>query len=76
MAAVNNVGGYGVDELMKRAIANARARDGKKVPRWAAVRDLFAVGSTTAMAVCRGYGFDPHEEVPGFVCERCAEDAG
>ena len=66
--------GYAVDELMRRAIRNARARDGKEVPRWAAVRDSFSVGSTTATAICQAYEFDPNETVPGFTCPNCIEN--
>lgn len=45
------------DELVMRAIRNARPRPG--APKWAAVRDVFAVGSTTATALCRRAGIDP-----------------
>lgn len=32
-------------------------------PRWVAVKEVFAVGSTTARQLCRDYQFDPEEEV-------------
>ena len=50
------------DMLIQSAIANAKPRVGNGI-RWAVVRDLFVVGSGTAMELCRQYGFNPHEEI-------------
>lgn len=30
-------------------------------PRWAIVTDVFAIGSTSACALCREFGLDPEE---------------
>lgn len=50
--------------LLHRAIRRARPALGKgPLPRWAVVRDLLAVGSTTADRLCREAGVDPDEEV-------------
>ena len=53
-------------DLLKRAVSNARARHcrkGQKHPRWVAIVDVFALGSTYAMQLCRRFGFDPEQEV-------------
>lgn len=53
--------GLTADELLRRAVANAR------LPvacwRWVAVMRLFALGSTAAQELCRRCGVDPDEEV-------------
>ena len=54
------------ETLLRRAVFNARARDsrkGKKHPRWTAVMDSFALGSTYARELCRRFDLDPDEEV-------------
>lgn len=48
--------------LVERAVRNA-GRTGPPRPRWAAVRDVFAVGSTSARVLCRRYGLNPDGEV-------------
>jgi hypothetical protein len=48
-----------------------------RVPRWVAVRDALAVGSTTANQLCREHKLDPDEQVGrGDQCGGCAEDGG
>lgn len=32
-------------------------------PRWAIVTDVFAIGSTSARALCREFGLDPDEQL-------------
>lgn len=54
------------DELLKRAVGNARGlsmRKGYKHWRWVAVQDAFALGSTYSAQLCRRFGFDPFELV-------------
>lgn len=51
------------DELIKRAIRNARPSDRGSCVRWAAVSDTFALGSTYSIHLCRKHGFDPDEKV-------------
>lgn len=54
------------DELLRRAVANARSRDhrkGVKHWRWVAVMDAFALGSTYSHQLCRRFGLDPDEMV-------------
>jgi hypothetical protein len=49
------------EELLGRAVRGARAR--VKSQRWAAVADLFALGSTYSAQLCRRFGVDPDEYV-------------
>jgi hypothetical protein len=50
-------------ELVARAIASSRSRSQSK-QRWVAVMHIFCLGSTSAQALCKRFGFDPDEEVP------------
>jgi hypothetical protein len=50
------------EQLLGRAVRNARPRRGR-VPRWSAVSDLFALGSTFSMQLCRRYGVDPDQQI-------------
>jgi hypothetical protein len=49
-------------DLVRRA-ARGASRRSRRAPRWAHVRDLFAVGSTSARGLCVSLGLDPDEEV-------------
>ncbi len=51
------------EELLRRAVRGARPRF-KGSPRWAAVMDTFALGSTYAQQLCRRFSVDPDETVP------------
>lgn len=54
------------EQLLEFAVRNARSNDynkGRRHPRWVAVRDLFAVGSTSAHELCRRFNLDPDEYV-------------
>jgi len=51
------------DDLLRRAVRGARAQRPERHPRWVAVMDLFALGSTYSHALCRRFGFDPDEQV-------------
>jgi len=53
------------DELLCRAVRNARSRVWQRVkhPRWVAVTESFTVGSTYAHLLCRRFGLDPDEKV-------------
>lgn len=55
-------------KLIEHAVRNARLHDVRKAPRWVAVMDAFAVGSTSGHDLCRHFGLDPDEEVkrPAF----------
>ena len=53
-------------ELLERAVRNCRDRHSPKRvdhPRWVAVMDAFALGSTYAQQLCRRFGMDPDEMV-------------
>ena len=60
----------GVDDarLIEGVVRNARrsaacAITWRGTPTWAVVRDICAVGSTTARALCRRFGVDPDAKV-------------
>ncbi len=58
--------GVADDELLARAVRNARdrrSRKGAQHPRWVAVMDSFALGSTYSRALCRRFFLDPDELV-------------
>lgn len=53
-------------QLLARAVGRARkrnARKGEKHTRWEAVMDVFLLGSTLAVALCRRFDLDPDELV-------------
>jgi hypothetical protein len=50
------------DKLLERAVKGARPRKGR-VPRWAAVGDAFALGSTYSIQLCRRFGLDPDQQI-------------
>lgn len=55
-----------LEELVRRATGSARSRNlrkGMKHPRWVAVMDAFALGSTYAHDLCRRFNLDPDELV-------------
>ena len=58
-------------ELVARAIKNARPKTCGESPRWVAVSDTFALGSTYSSELCRVYGVDPYEMVNGPRCISC-----
>lgn len=63
MASVDD---YADDKLLERAVRGCRHRDrrkGEKHPRWVAVQDMFALGSTYSHQLCRRFGLDPDEMV-------------
>ena len=54
------------DRLLLRAVANSRCRrisEAVEHPRWVAVMDTFAVGSTYARLLCHRFGYNPDELV-------------
>lgn len=53
------------EKLVERAVRGARSPDKRTSPRWVAVMDTLAVGSTVAQSLCRRFGFDPDEHVRG-----------
>lgn len=65
-------------KLVWGAVHNAgRMLTSQRVPRWVAVRDALAVGSTSANHLCREHKLDPDELVGrGDLCGGCEEDGG
>lgn len=55
-------------QLIERAVRAARPNRTTEAPRWVAVMDTFALGSTSATNLCRAFGLDPHERVQGARC--------
>lgn len=62
------------ENLVKRAVMNARPRIAGESPRWVAVMDTFALGSTYAHELCRIHGLDPDETVSGVTCLTCERE--
>lgn len=62
------------EQLVKRAMMNARPRKFCKWPRFGAVMDIFALGSNYAVELCKSHELDPYELLSGPCCEVCDED--
>ena len=62
---------YSDKEMVIRAIRNAKPRICGSSPRWVAVMDAFALGSTYARELCILHSLDPDEEVSGPRCLSC-----
>jgi hypothetical protein len=59
-----NMFGKPDEQLLKDAVRCARARTSRGYnPRWVAVMETFALGSTYATTLCVRFGFDPDEMV-------------
>ena len=58
-------------ELVERAVRNAKSHKAGDSVRWAAVADVFAVGSTMATELCKQYKLDPDEQISGVRCLGC-----
>lgn len=65
------VASISAEALVKRAVMNARPRTCGESPRWVAVMDTFALGSTYATQLCAAHGLDPDEMISGLYCEAC-----
>lgn len=61
-------GDYSLEKMVERAVRNARPHRTTEAPRWVAVMDVFAYGSTTSHQLCRHFGLDPYERVQGARC--------
>lgn len=50
--------------LLARAVRNCRPRRGRGAqPRWVAVSEVFALGSTYSWQLCRRFGIDADEKI-------------
>lgn len=65
------VASISAEALVKRAVMNAKPRTCGDSPRWVAVMDTFALGSTYATQLCRAHGLDPDAVVSGPRCVAC-----
>jgi hypothetical protein len=55
------------DDLLRRAVKSAtRKRRGRKEFAWSEVSNVFSLGSTFSMQLCRRFGIDPDtgDELP------------
>jgi hypothetical protein len=62
----NTIASISDDDLLKRAVKNARSREyrkGWKHPRWVAVSNVFCLGPTFSVQLCKRFGLDPDEQV-------------
>lgn len=59
-------GDYSFEEMVKRAVLNAKPHCYGTLSRWAAIQDTFHYGSTTSAQICIHFGLDPHEEIEGL----------
>ena len=71
-AAPDTVSDIPDDQLLERAVKSARPRKGR-VPRWAAVSDTFALGSTFSIQLCLRFGLDPDQQIGRSGIVRCAQ---
>ena len=62
---------YTDENLVRRAVMNARSKETGESPRWVAVMDTFGLGSAYAHDMCRLYDLDPDEVVSGVWCHTC-----
>lgn len=60
--ADNTVADIPDEKLLERAVKGARPRKGR-VPRWSAVSDAFALGSTYSIQLCHRFGVDPDQQI-------------
>lgn len=65
------VASISAEALVKRAVMNAKPKTCGDSPRWVAVMDTFALGSTYATQLCRAHGLDPEAMVSGPKCVAC-----
>lgn len=54
---------FSAEDLLCRAVRNARPQSRVPVQRWVLIKDVFAVGSTVARAMCVLADRDPDEEL-------------
>jgi len=50
------------EDLLRRAVANARPRQRRQV-RWAIIMDLFGLGSTYSQELCARFDLNPDDEI-------------
>ena len=60
---------YSDEDLVQRAVEGCRNPGCFSKPRWVLVMEIFKLGSTSAVLLCRRFMLDPYEEMPG-VAER------
>jgi hypothetical protein len=56
-------------QLVERVMRNLRNRDFGHSPAWVVVMETFGLGSTYSEELCRLYGIDPNEQIPGVTCD-------
>lgn len=68
------VGDYSMENMIERAVKNARPKCYGKSPRWVGVMDTFHYGSTTSAQLCAHFGLDPWQEIEGCYPNEEAEE--
>lgn len=58
---------FNLERLIERAVKYAPRESG--VPRWSTIGRVFALGSTSAINLCRQFNVDPQKVV--FMCPVC-----
>lgn len=59
------------EQLVKRAMMNARPHSNGEAQRWVAVMDTFGLGSTYAWELCQAHNLNPEDKVSGGHCDSC-----
>lgn len=67
-------GDYSDENMVRRVVLYCRNEDDAPLPRWAVVMRIFGTGSTTAADLCRRFGLNPDEMMPGKPCDVCVGD--
>jgi hypothetical protein len=61
-------------ELLGRVIKHVPNPTFAPKPRWYCVAELLAIGSGSAMDMCRRFGHDPDQTIDGVACQHCDEE--
>ena len=63
------------EKLLENAVKYATNQEYTPMPRWAVVRDIFGVGSTSGAILCRRFDVDPDELLADRkqCCPECLE---
>ena len=65
------INGFTAIALVEFAVRNARPNECGESDRWVAVQDVFGFGMASSIEMCRRFGLDPFEKVPGPTCLSC-----
>lgn len=57
------IGDYSMENMIRRAVMNAKHNFPKTEFNWCAVQKVFGYGSTTSIQLCEHFGLNPWKEV-------------